>query len=120
MFGVNKSFRNVTYAVAIVVVCFGIGTILQEFLLCRPFAKTWNPLLPGVCGSTSVTILAEAIINMLSDIAIISLPMPMVWRLQMTLRRSLILTTVFGWGSMYVPTLAVPPDQLIMSYKVSV
>lgn len=106
MFGVNKSFRNVTYAVAVVVLCFGFGTILQEFLLCRPFAKSWNPLLPGVCGSTSVTILAEAIINMLSDIAIITLPIPMVWQLQMTLRRKLIITTIFGLGSMYVPILA--------------
>ncbi len=59
-------FRNTTYAVAAVVISFGIGAILQAFLLCRPFAKNWNPLLPGVCGSSTQTILAEAIINMIN------------------------------------------------------
>lgn len=107
VFGVNKIFRNVNLTLAAVVVCFGFGVILQEFLLCRPFAKTWDPLLPGVCGSSSATILAEAIINMLLDIAILSLPLPLVWRLQMTPRRKIILTIIFGLGFMYVLVLLV-------------
>lgn len=107
MFGINKTFRNVNFTLAAVVVCFGFGVFLQEFLLCRPFAKIWNSLLPGVCGSSSATILAEAIINMLLDIAILSLPMPLVWRLQMTRRRKIILTIIFGLGFMYVLVLLV-------------
>lgn len=99
--------RKMTYAVAATVVCFGIGTVLQEFLPCRPFAKTWNPFLPGIGRSTPGPILAEAIINMLSDIAIISLPMPLVCGLQMTLRRKIILSATFGLGSMYVFALLV-------------
>lgn len=97
---------------AAVVVCFGFSVFLQELLLCRPFAKTWNPLLPGVCGSSSATILAEAIINMLLDIAILSLPMPLLWRLQMTRRRKIISTIIFGLGFMYVLVLQCPRDKL--------
>lgn len=93
-------FRNTTYAVAAVVISFGIGAILQAFLLCRPFAKNWNPLLPGVCGSSTQTILAEAIINMIIDVAIMILPMPLIWRLQMAQRRKVTLTMIFGLGSM--------------------
>lgn len=97
-----------TFTVAAVVVCFGIGTILNEVLVCRPFAKNWNLLLPGICGSASAAILAEAVIKMLLDIAIISLPMPMIWGLQMTQRRGEItLTVLFGLGSMYVLALVV-------------
>lgn len=98
VFGINITFRSVNFTLAAVVVCFGFSVFLQELLLCRPFAKTWNPLLPGVCGSSSTTILAEAIINMLLDIAILSLPMPLVWRLQMTRRRKIISTIIFGLG----------------------
>ena len=107
VFGISKTFRNVNFALAAVVVCFGFGVFLQEFLLCRPFAKYWNPLLPGVCGSQSATILAEAIINMLLDIAIFSLPMPLVWRLQMTPRRKIRVTIIVGLGFMYVLVLLV-------------
>ena len=107
MFGINNVFRNVNFTLAAVVVSFGFGVFLQELLLCRPLAKTWNPLLPGVCGSSSATILAEAVINMVLDITILSLPMPLVWRLQMTRRRKIILTIVFGLGFMYVLVLPV-------------
>lgn len=50
---------------------------------------------------------SEAVINMLIDIAIISLPMSLAWRLQMTKGRKIIYTMVFGLGSMYVPVLVV-------------
>ena len=105
MFGMSNFFRNTVFTLAAMVVCFGIGTILQEALLCRPFAKNWNPLLPGTCGSTSATILAEAIINMLLDVAIFSLPMPLLWGLQMARRKKIKLTIIFGLGFMYEPIL---------------
>ena len=77
-----------TCTVTAVVACLGIGTILVEVRVCRPFAKNWNPLLPGVYDSAPAAISAEAIINMLLDLAIISLPVPMVWGLQMTLSKA--------------------------------
>ncbi|KAM0803545.1 hypothetical protein BDR22DRAFT_886379 [Usnea florida] len=77
VFGINGVFRYTTYVVAAVVVSFGIGVFLQEFLLCRPFAKNWNRSLPGVCGSSPATIVAEA----------------------MTRRRKIVFTVLVGLGS---------------------
>ena len=121
VFGINRAFRYTTYVVAAVVVSFGISTVLQEVLLCRPFAKNWNSHLPGVCGSSSATILAEAIINMLIDIAIILMPMPLVWGLQMTRRRKIVFTIVVGLGLMYVcPSLSVRLMTVILTHAAAI
>lgn len=79
-------------------ISFGIGNTLMAFLTCRPFAKNWDPLLPGVCGSTIDALLATSIVNLNVDLIILILPMPMIWRLQMAARRKIALTITFGLG----------------------
>ncbi len=81
---------------------FGIGLILQAFLICRPFAKNWDPLLPGTCGSSTASFLADGIINIVIDLTMIILPMPLVWQLQMSQQRKLALSAVFALGILYV------------------
>ena len=105
MFGITQWFRVSSITLAAVVACFALSTFLKQFLLCRPFTKEWNPSLPGACGTASANIIAECVINMLLDIAILSLPMPLVWGLQMPQRKKVNLTVIFGLGFMYEPAL---------------
>ena len=100
IFGASPPFRHVTYAVMALVVSFGVGNILLAFLICRPFAKNWNLLLPGTCGSTKDSVIATSIVNFIVDLIIISLPMPMIWRLQMAKTRKIALTTIFSLGGL--------------------
>lgn len=81
-------------------ISFGIGNTLMAFLICRPFAKNWDPLLPGVCGSAIKALVATSVINLVVDLMIIVLPMPMVWQLQMAARKKIALTMTFGLGFM--------------------
>lgn len=80
------------------VAAFGLGVILLTFLNCRPFSKTWNPGEPGICGSLLEPVLATSVINMLVDLTIICMPMPLVWNLQMATWRKTALTFTFGLG----------------------
>lgn len=102
IFGSNTSFRYIVYATMTLVIFFGIGNTLVAFLICRPFAKNWNPLLPGVYGSTIDAVLATSIINVTVELMIITMLMPMIWRLQMAARRKIALTITFGLGFTYV------------------
>ena len=88
------------YGVITLVACFGVSDLLSAFLLCRPFAKNWNPLLPGVCVSDSASILGGGSINTITNFAVIALLMPMIWRLQMAPQRKIGLTVLFGLGLM--------------------
>ena len=101
-FGLGKVFRYTTYVVMAFVLSFGIGLILQAFLICRPFAKNWDPLLPGTCGSSTAVFLAGGIINIVIDLTMIILPMPLVWQLQMSQQRKSALSAVFALGTLYV------------------
>lgn len=102
IFGLRNVFRYATYIVVAFVLSFGVGLILQAFLICRPFDKVWDPLLPGTCGSSKASFLADGIVNIIIDLTMIILPMPLVWQLQMSQQRKIALTVVFGLGILYV------------------
>ena len=84
------------------ILLFGISLVLQTFLLCRPFAKIWDGLLPGTCASGKAIFLASGIINIVIDLIMIILPMPLVWQLQMSQQRKFALSAVFALGILYV------------------
>lgn len=83
IFGLNTAFRYVTYAVMALIVTHGCGWIPEAVLICRPLAKDWNLHLHGVCGSNDNGVLVGGILNVITDFTMITLPMPMIWRLQM-------------------------------------
>jgi hypothetical protein len=54
-----------------------VAVIFESFLLCWPFAFTWDKTIEGgVCGSSRNAYLAIAIVNLLIDLAMVFLPMP--------------------------------------------
>ena len=95
-------FRKWVYIVGVFVVLYFIGVVLTQFLICRPFAKNWDPLMAGTCGDSMAAALANAIIDLVIDVAILALPMPLVWSLHMPLARRLKICAAFGLGTMYV------------------
>ena len=97
IFGLNTAFRYVTYAVMALIVALGC-----DVLICRPLDKDWDPHLHGVCGSNDNGVLVGGILNVITDFTMITLPMPMIWRLQMAPQRKVALTVIFGLGFMYV------------------
>lgn len=98
LFRSNKKFLRAAYAILILVIAFGVGIVISNFLTCRPLAKYWDPLLPGVCENLLGSIIALSSCNVAMDLTIVLLPMPMVWGLQMATRRKLELTIIFALG----------------------
>ena len=103
IFGLVDIFRYATYTIMFLVIAFGTGLFLEAFLTCRPFAKLWDPFLQGTCVSFKPGFLADGIINIVIDLAIVLLPMRMVWRLQhVSKQRKVAFTAVFALGILYV------------------
>ena len=67
---------------------------------CTPVQSFWNSAVPGRCISILAFFRAETAFNLVTNVAIILLPMPMVWRLHMALRRRILLTGIFASGVM--------------------
>ena len=67
--------------------------------LCTPREKIWNPLMTsGHCFEGDASYKASGVFNVLSDFAILILPMPILWNLQMSLKKKLLTTGVFATG----------------------
>ena len=70
--------------------------------LCFPRAKIWTPDMPGHCLKIEILYLASASFNMISDIAMLSVPIYLIWNLQMSTQRKIGVSLIFGTGALFV------------------
>lgn len=96
-----KSMRYAIYTVGAFVLANLLSNCLALGFQCTPVARFWNHELPGHCVNTPVLIRLASMFPMLTDFAIYIMPMPVIWRLQMTVRRKIELTLVFAIGGLY-------------------
>jgi hypothetical protein len=81
-----------------VIVMWAIATILAGFLICRPFALNWDQTLEGSCGNQVASFQGTGVINLFTDVVVLLLPMPFLYRLNMALYKRLVLIGVFSVG----------------------
>ena len=77
---------------------FLIGPAAQ----CIPRSKIWNMEEPGTCVDINKLYVASAVFNLLSDVAMLSVPIFMIWGLQMSIRRKIGVSAIFATGGLYV------------------
>lgn len=94
-----KHFRIAGYSVIAFCTAWALMTILIAFLLCRPLDYDWN-LLPttGHCGDPRSAYAAVGIVDIVSDMAILILPLFMIWNLQLPTVTRIALTGVLCLG----------------------
>ncbi|KAF7502150.1 hypothetical protein GJ744_006887 [Endocarpon pusillum] len=80
------------------VVFYTIITFLY-ILQCTPWQRQWNPALPAHCRNNHQAGVMSGGVNALSDLLILILPLPIIWRLHMAPKKKLRLLAVFGLGS---------------------
>lgn len=73
-------------------------TVLIGFLICRPVEKNWDPTAPGVCGDRVSGYTAVSVVNVVVDLLMLLLPLPMVFNLQVKKGYKVGLFSVFGIG----------------------
>lgn len=107
-----------SYTTMSIIVAWAIATILAGCLICRPFAFNWDKTIPdGYCGNQVSSFTATGVINLVTDVAVLVLPMSSLYKLQMALYKKLTLIAVFGLGIVYVPSpyqLAAPPPVMFV------
>ncbi len=103
--------RNMTFYFSWgLVVANGITYILVIFIFsfqCTPREKIWNRTMDGWCMDTGTLVLAMGVINLVSDLTILALPIICIWGLQMPLRKKLGIMTIFAIGVLYAHPVSV-------------
>ncbi|KAL8964538.1 MAG: hypothetical protein Q9183_004385 [Haloplaca sp. 2 TL-2023] len=96
-----RKFTVWNIAIGVVVALWFIEFILIQFLLCRPFAFNWNKTIQnGTCLDTKKTSYATSIPDIATNVAILILPIPWLWSLQMQKRRKVAIICIFLLGSL--------------------
>lgn len=102
LFGTKGSFRIAICITGAIVWGWAISIVLESFLLCSPVEFNWNPTLPsGKCGNRNVAFVMAGVLNMVTDLMVMALPLPYIWGLQLPLGRKIGLTLVFCLGLLY-------------------
>ncbi|KAK8054431.1 hypothetical protein PG996_013732 [Apiospora saccharicola] len=76
-----------------------VGVFLQSFLICHPFAFNWNKTITsGSCADSQTALLAIAAVNLAIDLCILALPMPTLWKLQMSPKKKVSISAILAVG----------------------
>lgn len=99
---IDRRVRIISWVVLALVlghfVCYGI---IIYFAICRPFAFRWDKTIPGGhCGNQEASYKYVSIPNIVTDLAILALPLSTLLRLQMSTVRKVGIVATFLAGSL--------------------
>jgi hypothetical protein len=84
-----------------IVITYGISALLTSIFMCTPIRFFWDRSIKGGrCMNMQVLWLSNAIFDIATDIAILLLPMPTIWSLNMPVRQRMWLILVFVIGGL--------------------
>ena len=98
IFNIRVGFRRFTYGFMGFVVAYGVASMLCLFTICRPFKATWDKSVPGHCGNTMSAMLATATINTVEDFLVVVMPLPILWKLQVSKQKKLGMSAIICFG----------------------
>ncbi|KAL5340234.1 hypothetical protein BJX70DRAFT_397001 [Aspergillus crustosus] len=88
-----------SWATITVIVAWALATILAGCLICRPFAFNWDQtILGGKCGNQVTSFTVTGVVNLVTDVVVLVIPMPSLYKLQMATYKKVTLIAVFGLG----------------------
>ncbi|KAF1998138.1 hypothetical protein P154DRAFT_604424 [Amniculicola lignicola CBS 123094] len=98
IFAVTK-FRWAFIAVTILNVAELIAVLVASLTICQPISYAFNPTTPGGhCGNTKGLQKFTTYWSLVTDVTIVSLPMPILWSLNMRTRKKIGLVIIMGMG----------------------
>ena len=96
---VARRAQQAAYLLLALVAAFFFGYLVAIFAQCTPFSMNWIKDETGTCVNMTAESRAGTLINTIFDTMITILPIPMIWDLQMPVKRRLGLVVLFGLGS---------------------
>ena len=99
LFSPSQRFSLAIYIGAAIVFCQWLSLTLATIFQCRPVSAFWDRTVQGAeCINLSRFELVSGVLNLLTDVLILCLPLPMVWGLNTTEAQKLTLTGIFLLG----------------------
>jgi len=93
-------FRLAVYSLIFVVVGYSIASVFVVIFSCFPVAKSWDvTITTGFCLNLPVFYITNLSLNSATDIAVLILPIPMLWNVRMPMREKIAVAGILMTGS---------------------
>lgn len=93
-------FRKTILGLGIFIVAYSVPQMFGTIFQCVPIHYQWTPGVVPKCIDYVAMIIACGVINIFTDFAILALPLPVLWRLQVSQHRKMALSFMFLIGSL--------------------
>ncbi|KAL6862266.1 hypothetical protein J3F83DRAFT_745619 [Trichoderma novae-zelandiae] len=94
----DRKFRIAVISVMAITTAYTLAAVLMTIFACKPIEKSWRKTLPGVCVNSISIWYSTSVLNIVTDVLIIGLPLNEIRRLQLRLARKLLLCALFSLG----------------------
>ncbi|KAL7931949.1 hypothetical protein V8C35DRAFT_308954 [Trichoderma chlorosporum] len=94
----DRKFRLAVISVMAVTAAYTLAAVLLTIFACKPIEKSWNKALPGVCVNSISIWYSTSVLNIITDLLIIVLPLNEIRRLQLPMMKKLLLGGLFSLG----------------------
>jgi hypothetical protein len=97
----KKSYRIACYVVAGILIGNWLGTAIAGFFMCIPFNFLWDRTSPeGHCFDNNSYFRWVSLANIITDVVMLILPLPVIWKIQTTTNTKIGRTITFVSGSL--------------------
>ncbi|CAK1360710.1 hypothetical protein CB0940_03827 [Cercospora beticola] len=97
----SKRFRWLVFGALGLNIAYLITFLLITMIQCRPLSLAWlrwTKEYPGTCNNINAQSWAAAALNIVLDVIVVGLPIPMLWRMDLNIRKKLLVMLMFGVG----------------------
>jgi hypothetical protein len=98
----QRPVQIITMVLAIVLVCTSIVCVIVDLIACKPFSANWAPPPEQAifCLDKEAFFVWSTLPNIVTDVVMLVLPLPIIWRLHTSTQMKGALTVTFLIGSM--------------------
>lgn len=97
----QRRLRYAVYAIAIIMILNWLAGCFMGILMCKPIRYNWDKTIPGHCGDLMGAYPWASFPNLITDIMMLILPLPLVWKLHIGLSQKIGLSLTLVSSSMY-------------------
>ena len=94
----HKSYSTVVWVITGIVFFSHLACAIAIIFACSPVDKSWHPEKDGTCMSPEDSVTAYAAISIVSDLVVTTLPIPLLFKLQIGKRQKVGLAAMFALG----------------------
>lgn len=94
--------RRICHILAAFSWSYFVMVFIQSFAFCHPVSYNWDKSIDGTCHDPAMAYLLAGITNLVLDVIIVYLLMPLLWMLQMSRTKKLGISAMFSLGAMSV------------------